>query len=61
LLYLWGEKRPGREAENTLLSSADFKDASSYISTLPTHVHGVVFSENTGKTLPLSQHAFQCL
>jgi hypothetical protein len=43
-------KRPGREADHSLPSSAELKNSWSYTSTLPIHVHGVVFSYSTGTT-----------
>jgi hypothetical protein len=37
-----GVKRPGREADQSPPSSAEVKNAWSYISTPPIHLHGVV-------------------
>jgi hypothetical protein len=39
-----GVKRPGREAEHSLPSSAEVKNAWSYTSTPPICLHGVVLS-----------------
>jgi hypothetical protein len=39
-----GVKRPGREADHTLPSSAEVKNAWSYTSTPSVHLHGVVLS-----------------
>jgi hypothetical protein len=39
-----GEKRPGREADNSHPSSAEVKNAWSYTSTPPIRFHGVVLS-----------------
>jgi hypothetical protein len=39
-----GVKRPGRETDNSPLSSAEVKNAWSYTSTSPIRLHGVVFS-----------------
>jgi len=36
--------RPGREADHSLPSSAEVKNAWSYTSTPPIHLHGVVLS-----------------
>jgi hypothetical protein len=37
-------KRPGREADHSPPSSAEVKNAYSYTSTLPIHLHGMVLS-----------------
>jgi hypothetical protein len=39
-----GVKQPGREADHSLPSSAEIKNAWSYTSTLPIRLHGVVLS-----------------
>jgi hypothetical protein len=39
-----GVKRPEREADNSLPSSAEVKNAGSYTSTIPISLHGVVLS-----------------
>jgi hypothetical protein len=39
-----GVKRPGREADNSPLSSAEIKNACSYTSVHPMRLHGVVLS-----------------
>jgi hypothetical protein len=39
-----GIKQPGREADHSLPSSVEVKNAWSYTSTLPIHLHGVVLS-----------------
>jgi hypothetical protein len=39
-----GVKRPGREADQSPTSSAEVKNAWSYTSTPPIHLHGVVLS-----------------
>jgi hypothetical protein len=39
-----GVKRPVREADHSLPSSAEVKNAWSYTSTLPIRLHGVVLS-----------------
>jgi hypothetical protein len=48
-----GVKWPGREADHSLPSSAEVKNAWSYTSTPPVHLHGLVLSYSTGITLPL--------
>jgi hypothetical protein len=49
-----GVKRPGREADHSLPSSAEIKNAWSYTSTFPVRLHGVVLSKAQGLyfTLP---------
>jgi hypothetical protein len=49
-----GEKQPGREADHSHASSAEVKNAWSYISTPPTRFHGVVLIRSTGATLPFT-------
>jgi hypothetical protein len=39
-----GVKRPGREADHSPSSNAEVKNAGSYTSTSPIHVHGMVLS-----------------
>jgi len=39
-----GVKRPDREADNSPPPSAEVKNAYSYTSTLPIHLHGMVLS-----------------
>jgi hypothetical protein len=48
-----GIKRPGREADHSPPSSAEVKNAWSYISTPPIRLHDVVLNKSTGTTLPL--------
>jgi hypothetical protein len=48
-----GVKRPGREADHSPPSSAEVKNAWSYVSTLPIRLRGVVLSYSTG-TLPFT-------
>jgi hypothetical protein len=49
-----GVRRPRCEADHLPPSSVEFKNAWSYTSTPPLRLHGVVLSESTGTTLPLS-------
>jgi hypothetical protein len=46
-----GVKSPGREADHSPVSSAEVKNAWSYIFTPPIRLHGVVLIYSTGKTL----------
>jgi hypothetical protein len=48
-----GVQRPGREADHSLPSSAEVKNAWSYTSTPPLRLHGVVLNKSIGKTIPL--------
>jgi hypothetical protein len=48
-----GIKRPRREADHSPTSSVKVKNAWSYTSTLPIHLHDVVLIWNTGATLYL--------
>jgi hypothetical protein len=51
-LFPWGVKRPGREADHSPQSSAkEVKNAWSYTSAHPIHLHGVVLSQRTGTPL----------
>jgi hypothetical protein len=51
-----GVKRPGREADHSPPTNAEIKNAWSYTSTLPVHLHGVVLSKSQGQAyyLPLA-------
>jgi hypothetical protein len=48
-LFPWGLKRPGREADHSLPSGAEIKNALSYTSTPPIRLHGVVLSQAQGQ------------
>jgi hypothetical protein len=43
-LFCWGVKLPGHETDNSPPPSAEVKNALSYTSTLPIHLHGMVLS-----------------
>jgi hypothetical protein len=47
-------KWPGREADHSLLSSAEVKNEWSYTSTPPIRLRGMARSESTGITLPFT-------
>jgi hypothetical protein len=47
-----GVKRPRREADHSLPSSAEVKNAWNFTSTTPVCLHGVVLSYSIGATLP---------
>jgi hypothetical protein len=55
-----GVKRPGREADSSPPSSAEFTNVWSYTSIPPIRLHSVVLSWSTGITLPLPYVLLGC-